>query len=115
MRKSVFKLSEVVPVRYEPAERDRLKGMAHAHGISLSTLIRIVSMNMEIPPQKLSPLDHEALVELAQCGNHLNLVSRAIHMAQQRDALDNESAIQAIKEMADIAVAIKEIQKKVMS
>jgi hypothetical protein len=115
MRKSVFKLSEVVPVRFESAERDRLKSMASNYGISLSTLIRLVSTNLEIPPQRLSPIDHATLTELSRWGNNLNQVSRAVNTAQLQENIDTATSSQVLKEMSEIAVAIKNIQKKVLS
>jgi len=115
MRPPLFKHCEVVPVRYETAERDRLKRMAQGRGISLSSFIRLTSTAQALPSPRLSPVDQETLLELSRWGNNLNQVSHTLNVAREQGSLDGNTVDRAIGKLGAIAENISEIRRKVMS
>lgn len=115
MRPPLYKLCEVVPVRFEKTERDRLQRIAQGRGISLSTLIRLTSTGQQLPPSRLSPVDCETLKELSKWGNNLNQVSHTLNTARQAGVLDEATANRVLGELVTIAGGLSEIRGKVMA
>jgi len=69
--------SAVVPVRFSPDERDRLKGFAEARRLSLSDFIRRVALGRKLPQVVSAEINRQVYVELARIGNNLNQMVRA--------------------------------------
>jgi len=115
MRPPLFKHCEVVPVRFETIERDRLKRAALVRGISLSSLIRLNATGQALPPARLSPVDQETLGQLSRWGNNLNQISHALNVARQMGVLDEGTANRVLGELVTIAGSLDEIRKKVLS
>ncbi len=83
----------VVPVRFDPTERDRLKAYADEKGISISELVRHTALGLKLPdvipkkkgrqvPKKLPEINRELFVELSRIGNNINQIARACNEAR---------------------------------
>ena len=73
----------VVPVRFEPAERDYIKDVAGS--LSISEYIRRAALNKPIPQhrrkQRVPEVNRLTYVELGQIGNNLNQIAKACNIA----------------------------------
>jgi hypothetical protein len=115
MRKPLTKLSEIVPVRFEPGERQRLQRQASCRGMSLSALIRLTAMAQQFPPPKPTAIDKETIHELAHWGNNLNQLSFVANVARQQGVLGEETFNRIVAELSGIAAGLTEIRGKVLS
>lgn len=71
--------SAVVPVRFSPDERDRLRGFAEARRLSLSDFIRRVALGRKLPQVVSAEINRHVYLELARIGNNLNQLVRAVN------------------------------------
>jgi len=83
-RKKTKARDAVVPVRFTPDERDRLKQSALASKVSLSEFIRRAALKRRLPPPPAPEINLKSYQELALIGNNLNQLVRAIHKGKCR-------------------------------
>ncbi|MCP4912932.1 MAG: MobC family plasmid mobilization relaxosome protein [Oligoflexia bacterium] len=85
----MFKTKEikkcVIPVRFTERERERLYELGKRHSLSLSSLIRRLSLKKRLPPARVQEINLKTYQELCRIGNNLNQLVRAVHQWQIPD------------------------------
>jgi len=75
--------SAVVPVRFAPDERARLRAQAQATGLSLSSLVRSAAFGLQVQARR-PVLDTELIRLLSAASNNLNQIAHSLNAARQR-------------------------------
>lgn len=75
----------VIPVRFTESERKHLYELGKNHSLSLSSLIRRLSIKKRLPPARVKEINLKTYQELCRVGNNLNQLVRAVHQWQIPD------------------------------
>lgn len=95
----------VVPVRFTESEREHLYELGKAHSISLSSLIRRLSIKKRLPPARVKEINLKTYQELCRVGNNLNQLVRAVHQWQIPDDYSSQfSELKSIIKMLSFEV-----------
>jgi len=92
----------VIPVRFTESERKHLYELGNAHSLSLSSLIRRLSIKKRLPPARAKEVNLKTYQELCRIGSNLNQLVRAVHQWQIPDdySLQISELKKVIKELA---------------
>jgi len=99
----------VISAKVTPEEREKIKAVADAKGLTVSELVRKKLLDMEIPekisPQRLAKKNEvfrRYLAEVNKIGSNLNQISRYCNRYREIDALVLERIIEIEKDLKEL-------------
>lgn len=80
-RKDGVTRSALVPVKMTPDEKERLKGLAQQHGLSVSAYSSSVLLGVSLPSPVVPEANREIYKQLARIGANLNQLTKAVNVS----------------------------------
>ena len=71
--------SSIVRIRFTPDEFEAVASAASSRGVTLSALVRHLTLGSELPKQPPPKVDQETYRELGHIGNNLNQIAKRLN------------------------------------
>ena len=105
-------LTKIATVRFAPSEYARLSVVADERGISVSELIRRMSLGRVLPDPRTPRIDAECITELRRIGVNVNQMTHSFNRWQKVAAEEKKSVwAKWLREFAELTTKIDAIAR----